>query len=138
MYSSSIASSISKTNKGLSTPTSVTLSHLNPTHIELLKQAILSFSSSESIGIKVRDKMYDVYSRVHTIFHEHVLYKKTSIISDTALKDEASAMLDTVSEIVRILIRLFITEHKIHLAFMIEKLFKMFVSLFDSMYVVYY
>ena len=48
-------------------------------------------------------------------------------------KDEADQILDQVAEVIRILVRMFITEHKLHIAQMLEKLHKMFVSFFDSM-----
>lgn len=60
--------------------------------IDLIKQSFLKFSSS-SIGIKVRDKMYDVYSRVCTLYSEHVKEKKI-IKNEKNKAEEAKEMLD--------------------------------------------
>eukprot|EP00347_Sterkiella_histriomuscorum_P007490 403348722 len=100
-------------------------------NFDIIKQAFLKFSSN-TIGIKVRDKMYDVYSRVCTLYTEYVKEKKSNR-NEKNKSEEAREMLDQVGELVRILIRLFITENKIHIAQMLEKLFKMFVGFFDAM-----
>mmetsp|Transcript_1030 Transcript_1030/g.1019 ORF Transcript_1030/g.1019 Transcript_1030/m.1019 type:complete len:103 (+) Transcript_1030:159-467(+) len=47
---------------------------------------------------------------------------------------EATELLQDLSEITRILMRLFITENKFHISLIFEKMFKMFVSFFDVMY----
>ncbi|CDW75336.1 UNKNOWN [Stylonychia lemnae] len=100
-------------------------------NFDLIKQAFLKFSS-HSIGIKVRDKMYDVYSRVTSLYQEHIkTYKQQK--NEQTKYDEAQDMLNQVGELIRILVRLFIGENKIHIAQMLEKLFKMFVGFFDQM-----
>jgi len=99
---------------------------------------------SECIGVKVRDKMYDVYTRIASLYGDKIrlhLYseqKKSKIPTNrrghaTTIED-AEDILKDLSQAFRMLMRLFLSDSKIHLAAIFDKVQKLLVGFFDGMF----